>query len=162
MNPKLATLKFHSAEIEPLWATPEIFLFLRMRFSNIFLTYMVWKYQNEIAPIPCCRPPFQIRCSESINNTHRGQFLRVCYRTWFVLYSKFTENDKYNETVLAPNQLNLKVHRISNIYLKASPSGVPFIMCSAQNSGAWTPFSRKSLIPWWISFKYNNLILVIF
>ena len=27
-----------------------ILLFLRMRFSNIFLTYMVWKYQNEIAP----------------------------------------------------------------------------------------------------------------
>ena len=96
-------------------------------------------------------------------NTHRGQFLRsdpkgslVCYRTWFVLYSKFTENDKYNETVLAPNQLNLKVHRISNIYLKASPSGVPFIMCSAQNSGAWTPFNRKSLIPWQISLKITG------
>ena len=26
-------------------------IFLKMRFSNIFLTYMVWKYQNEIAPI---------------------------------------------------------------------------------------------------------------
>ena len=50
MNPKLATLKIQSAEIEPFWATPEILLFLRMRFSNIFLTYMVWKYQNEIAP----------------------------------------------------------------------------------------------------------------
>ena len=33
------------------WATPEILLFLSMRFSNNFLTYMVWKYQNEIAPI---------------------------------------------------------------------------------------------------------------
>ena len=46
----MATLKIQSAEIEPFWATPEILLFLRMRFSNIFLTYMVWKYQNEIAP----------------------------------------------------------------------------------------------------------------
>ena len=26
-------------------------IFLRMRFSNFFLNYMVWKYQNEIAPI---------------------------------------------------------------------------------------------------------------
>ena len=40
-----------SAEIEPFWATPEILFFLRMRFSNFFLNYMVWKYQNEIAPI---------------------------------------------------------------------------------------------------------------
>ena len=46
----MATLKIQSAKIEPFWATPEILLFLRMRFSNIFLTYMVWKYQNEIAP----------------------------------------------------------------------------------------------------------------
>ena len=51
MNPKLATLKIQSAEIEPFWATPEILLFLRMRFSNISLTYMFWKkYQSEIAP----------------------------------------------------------------------------------------------------------------
>ena len=47
----MATLKIQSAEIEPFWATPEILLFLSMRFSNNFLTYMVWKYQNEIAPI---------------------------------------------------------------------------------------------------------------
>ena len=40
-----------STEIKPLSATPEILLFLRMRFSNIFFTYMVWNYQNEIAPI---------------------------------------------------------------------------------------------------------------
>ena len=46
----MATLKIQSAEIEPFWATPEILLFLRMRFSNIFLSFMVWKYQNEIAP----------------------------------------------------------------------------------------------------------------
>ena len=51
MVPKLATLKIQSAEIEPFWATPEILFFLRMRFSNFFLNYMVWKYQNEIAPI---------------------------------------------------------------------------------------------------------------
>ena len=51
MKPKLATLKIQSAEIEPFWATPEILLFLKMRFSNIFLTYMIWNYQNEIAPI---------------------------------------------------------------------------------------------------------------
>ena len=47
----MATLKIQSAEIEPFWATPEILFFLRMRFSNFFLNYMVWKYQNEIAPI---------------------------------------------------------------------------------------------------------------
>ena len=37
--------------MEPSWATPEILIFFRMRFSNFFLNYMVWKYQNEIAPI---------------------------------------------------------------------------------------------------------------
>ena len=47
----MATLKIQSAEIEPFWATPEILFFWRMRFSNFFLNYMVWKYQNEIAPI---------------------------------------------------------------------------------------------------------------
>ena len=47
----MATLKSQSAEIEPFRATPEILLFLKMRFSNIFLSYMVWNYQNEIAPI---------------------------------------------------------------------------------------------------------------
>ena len=46
----MATLKIQSAEIEPFWATPGILLFLKLRFSNIFLTYMVWKYQNEIVP----------------------------------------------------------------------------------------------------------------
>ena len=51
IEPKLATLKIQSAEIEPFWATPEILFFFRMRFSNFFLNYMVWKYQNEIAPI---------------------------------------------------------------------------------------------------------------
>ena len=48
---ELATLKIQSAEIEPFWATPEILLFLRMRFFNFFLNHMVQKYQNEIAPI---------------------------------------------------------------------------------------------------------------
>ena len=47
----MATLKSQSAEIEPFRATPEILLFLKMRFSNIFLSYMVSNYQNEIAPI---------------------------------------------------------------------------------------------------------------
>ena len=47
----MATLKIQSAEIEPFWATPKILLFLRMRFFNFVLTYMVQKYQNEISPI---------------------------------------------------------------------------------------------------------------
>ena len=51
MNPKLATLKTQSAEIEPFEATSKILLFLRMRFFNFFLTSMVQKYQNEISAI---------------------------------------------------------------------------------------------------------------
>ena len=47
----LATLKIKWAEIEPFWATPEIEPFLGMRFFNFYVTYMVLKYQNEIAPI---------------------------------------------------------------------------------------------------------------
>ena len=51
MNPKLATLKIQSAEIELFQATPKILFFLKMRFFNFFLSYMVQMYQNEIAPI---------------------------------------------------------------------------------------------------------------
>ena len=47
----MATLKIQSAEIEPFWATPKIFLFLWMRFLKKILTHMVWKCQNEISPI---------------------------------------------------------------------------------------------------------------
>ena len=47
----MATLRIQSAEIEPFWATPEILLFLRMRFFNFFFNHMVQMYQNEIAPI---------------------------------------------------------------------------------------------------------------
>jgi len=46
LNPKLPTLEIQSAEIEPFWATPNIF-FLRMRFFTFFLAHMAQKYQNE-------------------------------------------------------------------------------------------------------------------
>ena len=47
MNAKLATPKFQSAEIEPIWANPEFKPFLRMRFLNLFFNFMSQKYQNE-------------------------------------------------------------------------------------------------------------------
>ena len=34
-----------------VWSVPKILSFLRMRFFNFFLSYMVQKYQNKIAPI---------------------------------------------------------------------------------------------------------------
>ena len=41
-----------------------------------------------------------------------------------------------------------QVLKCTKVYLKASPSGVPSIMCLAQKWGHWTPFSRMSQIPW--------------
>ena len=47
----MATLKIQSAEIEPFWAIPEIFLFFVDEIFKKILTHMVSKCQNEISPI---------------------------------------------------------------------------------------------------------------
>ena len=53
MNAKLATPKFQSAEIEPIWANPEFEPFLRMRFLNLFFPFHVpevleWKIAHSL------------------------------------------------------------------------------------------------------------------
>ena len=51
IKPKVGNPKNSVSRNWAILSYPWNLFFLRMRFSNFFLNYMVWKYQNEIAPI---------------------------------------------------------------------------------------------------------------
>ena len=51
IEPKVGNPKKSVSRNWAILSHPWNLTFLKMRFSNIFLTYMVWNYQNEIAPI---------------------------------------------------------------------------------------------------------------
>ena len=51
IEPKVGNPKNSVSRNWAILSYPWNLIFLRMRFSNFFLDYMVWKYQNEIAPI---------------------------------------------------------------------------------------------------------------
>ena len=51
IKPKVGNPKISVSRNWAILSYPWNLIFLRMRFSNFFLNYMVWKYQNEIAPI---------------------------------------------------------------------------------------------------------------
>ena len=51
IKPKVGNPKNSVSRNWAILSYPWNLIFLRMRFSNFFLNYMVWKYQNEIAPI---------------------------------------------------------------------------------------------------------------
>ena len=51
IKPKVGNPKNSVSRNWAILSYPWNLIFFRMRFSNFFLNYMVWKYQNEIAPI---------------------------------------------------------------------------------------------------------------
>ena len=51
IEPKVGNPKNSVSRNWAILSYPWNLIFLMMRFSNFFLNYMVWKYQNEIAPI---------------------------------------------------------------------------------------------------------------
>ena len=68
-----------------------------MRFSNIFLTYMVWKYQNEIAPI------FYYGISTKTNekdlkipNLQSPDWKSPYWMTLYIYLYQWTETTKWN------------------------------------------------------------------
>ena len=51
IEPKVGNPKNSVSRNWAILSYPWNLIFFRMRFSNFFLNYMIWKYQNEIAPI---------------------------------------------------------------------------------------------------------------
>ena len=86
LNSKLATLKIQTAGIEPIWANPEILLFLRMRVFNFFFNFMPQKYQNEKSPILNCqkKPKTSGKVRTAFRPFENTRYM--IYHLWFFRY----------------------------------------------------------------------------